>query len=84
MPICIDGTQATPKRWDHPNSGSKLHCRQSVTAYLERFGFRSPLLKAMYAATDGTSAFTGDWNSPGTGTNFLLHNMVCRVHELRS
>lgn len=27
-------------------------CRRgSITAYLDRFGFRSPLLKAMYAAT---------------------------------
>lgn len=53
-------------------------CRQSIRAYLDRFDFQSALLKAMYAATDGTSAFTGDWNDPGTGSNFLLHQM-CRL-----
>tara|TARA_B100001750_G_scaffold241908_1_gene254330 strand:- start:79 stop:705 length:627 start_codon:yes stop_codon:yes gene_type:complete len=37
-------------------------CRGSIGDYLERFGFESDLLKAMYAVTDG---FTG---STGTGT----------------
>ena len=50
--------------------------RHSINEYLDRFGFESPLLKAMYAATDGTSAFTGSWNDAGTGANFLLHQMV--------
>jgi phytoene dehydrogenase-like protein len=53
-------------------------CRNPVGEYLDRFGFRSDLLKAMYAVTDGFSGLTGDWETPGTGMNFLVHNM-CRL-----
>jgi phytoene dehydrogenase-like protein len=53
-------------------------CRGSVGAYLERFGFQSPLLRAMYAVTDGYAGSAGTWNTPGTGMNFLIHNM-CRL-----
>jgi len=53
-------------------------CRKPVGHYLERFGFKSDLLKAMYAATDGFSGLNGDWDTPGTGMNFLVHNM-CRL-----
>ncbi|HEY4882355.1 MAG TPA: NAD(P)/FAD-dependent oxidoreductase [Myxococcales bacterium] len=53
-------------------------CRRPVGEYLDRFGFRSDLLKAMYAVTDGFSGLNGDWETPGTGMNFLIHNM-CRL-----
>ncbi len=53
-------------------------CRGSIGAYLERFGFESDLVKAMYATTDGFSGLDGGWDTPGTGMNFLLHNM-CRL-----
>lgn len=53
-------------------------CRGSVGAYLDRFGFESDLIKAMYATTDGFSGVHGTWDSPGTGMNFLVHNM-CRL-----
>ena len=53
-------------------------CRNPVGQYLDRFGFRSELLKAMYAVTDGFSGLNGDWDTPGTGMNFLVHNM-CRL-----
>src|ERR1700704_2232781 len=53
-------------------------CRGPVGEYLDRFGFRSDLLKAMYAVTDGFSGLDGDWETPGTGLNFLVHNM-CRL-----
>lgn len=53
-------------------------CRKPVGLYLERFGFKSDLLKAMYAVTDGFSGLNGDWDTPGTGMNFLVHNM-CRL-----
>src|SRR3954468_10715408 len=53
-------------------------CRKPVGSYLDRFGFRSDLLKAMYAVTDGFSGLSGDWDTPGTGMNFLIHNM-CRL-----
>lgn len=52
--------------------------RQPISAYLGRFGFASPALPAMYAVTDAFSGLSGGWNSPGTGLNFLLHNM-CRL-----
>lgn len=54
-------------------------CRGSVGDYLGRFDFRSDLVKAMYAVTDGFSGLYGTWDTPGTGMNFLVHNM-CRLH----
>jgi len=53
-------------------------CRGSVGEYLERFGFESDLVKAMYAVTDGFSGLYGSYDTPGTGMNFLIHNM-CRL-----
>ena len=53
-------------------------CRKPVGEYIERFGFHSDLLKAMYAVTDGFSGLWGSWDTPGTGMNFLVHNM-CRL-----
>ncbi|HEX2569888.1 MAG TPA: NAD(P)/FAD-dependent oxidoreductase [Polyangia bacterium] len=53
-------------------------CRGTVGAYLDRFGFKSELIKAMYAVTDGFSGLCGTWDTPGTGMNFLIHNM-CRL-----
>jgi phytoene dehydrogenase-like protein len=52
-------------------------CRGSVGEYLERFDFESDLLKAMYAVTDGVSGLSGGYDTPGSGMNFLIHNM-CR------
>ena len=53
-------------------------CRGSVGEYLDRFGFQSDLVKAMYAVTDGFSGLYGGYDTPGTGMNFLIHNM-CRL-----
>ena len=53
-------------------------CRDPVEGYLDRFGFRSPLLRAMYAVTDAYSGLDGGPGTPGTGHNFLVHNM-CRL-----
>ena len=53
-------------------------CRKSVGDYLSRFDFKSDLLRAMYAVTDGFSGLFGTWDTPGTGMNFLVHNM-CRL-----
>jgi len=53
-------------------------CRKPIADYLARFDFRSDLLRAMYAVTDGFSGLTGTWSTPGTGMNFLVHNM-CRL-----
>ena len=52
--------------------------RRPVSEYLARFGFASELLTAMYAVTDGQSGLAGEWDSPGTGANFAVHNM-CRL-----
>ena len=53
-------------------------CRGSVGEYIDRFDFKSDLVKAMYAVTDGFSGLFGTWDTPGTGMNFLVHNM-CRL-----
>jgi phytoene dehydrogenase-like protein len=53
-------------------------CKKPVGQYIERFGFKSDLVKAMYAVTDGFSGLYGTWDTPGTGMNFLVHNM-CRL-----
>lgn len=49
-----------------------------VSHYLARFPFESDLIRAMYATTDGFSGLHGGWDTPGTGHNFLVHNM-CRL-----
>jgi len=53
-------------------------CRGSVVEYLDRFGFASELLTAMYVVTDGLSGVCAGPDDPGTGHNFLVHNM-CRL-----
>jgi phytoene dehydrogenase-like protein len=53
-------------------------CRKPIRHYLDRFDFKSDLVKAMYAVTDGFSGLYGSWDTPGTGLNFLGHNM-CRL-----
>jgi phytoene dehydrogenase-like protein len=53
-------------------------CRGSAREFLERFGFKSDLLKAMYAVTDAFSGLDGGYDTPGTGMNLLVHNM-CRL-----
>ena len=53
-------------------------CRRPVADYLGRFDFASDLLRAMYAVTDGFSGVAGSYHTPGTGMNFLVHNM-CRL-----
>jgi phytoene dehydrogenase-like protein len=53
-------------------------CRGSIGEYLSRFDFKSDLLRAMYAVTDAFSGMCGTWDTPGTGMNFLVHNM-CRL-----
>ena len=49
-----------------------------VEEYLARFCFQSDLLIAMYAVTDGFSGLNASFGMPGTGMNFLVHNM-CRL-----
>jgi phytoene dehydrogenase-like protein len=49
-----------------------------VDDYLARFDFETDLLVAMYAVTDGFSGLNASFGMPGTGMNFLVHNM-CRL-----
>lgn len=53
-------------------------CRGSIGEYLGRFGFESALLEAMYAVTDAYTGCYATWDTPGSGMNFLIHNM-CRL-----
>jgi phytoene dehydrogenase-like protein len=50
----------------------------SVADHLGRFGFGSDLLPAMYAVTDAFPGLHGGWDTPGSGFNFLVHNL-CRL-----
>lgn len=55
-------------------------CRGSVADYLARFDFDDELLVAMYAVTDGLSGLHAGPDTPGSGHNFLVHNM-CRLPQ---
>jgi phytoene dehydrogenase-like protein len=72
--------QATAEHYIRPQMQSVFVdlCRKPVSHYLDRFGFQSDLLKAMFATTDGFSGLNGGWDTDGTGANFLFHNM-CRL-----
>ena len=76
-PLSIEDTAERYVRAELRNTFVNL-CRGSVGDYLERFEFKSDLVKAMYAVTDGFSGLYGTWDTPGTGMNFLVHNM-CRL-----
>ena len=52
----------------------------SAMDYLDRFGFASDEVLAMYAVTDGMPGLTGSPWSPGSGHNLLVHNM-CRLPD---
>jgi len=78
-PMSIEGTAERYVRPARRQAFIDL-CRGSVGAYLDRWGFKSDLFKAMYATTDGFSGCYGTWDTPGTGMNFLVHNM-CRLPE---
>jgi phytoene dehydrogenase-like protein len=80
---CVQAPQAleaTAQRYIRPQLQSAFIelCRQPVSHYLRKFGFQSDLVMAMYATTDGYSGLNGGWDTPGTGANFLFHNM-CRL-----
>jgi phytoene dehydrogenase-like protein len=77
MPLTVEETAEHYLRKPLRENFIKL-CRGSVGDYLNRFGFKSDLVKAMYAATDGFTGSSGGWDSPGTGMNFLIHNL-CRL-----
>jgi phytoene dehydrogenase-like protein len=72
--------EETAERYVRPELRARFVslCRGSVGDYLDSFDFDSDLVKAMYAVTDGFSGLYGTWNTPGTGMNFMIHNM-CRL-----
>jgi phytoene dehydrogenase-like protein len=55
-------------------------CRGSVADYLSRFDFASEQVVAMYDVTDGLSGLAAGPDTPGSGHNFLVHNM-CRLPQ---
>lgn len=72
--------EATAERYVRPHLQEafiKL-CRGSIGDYMDRFEFKNSLIPAMYAVTDAFSGSSGGWDTPGTGMNFLVHNM-CRL-----
>jgi len=75
-----ESIEATAERYVRPAlRGAFVDlCRKPIRDYLSRFGFESELLQAMYAVTDGFSGLSATWDMPGTGMNFLVHNM-CRL-----
>ena len=72
--------EATAERYIRPNLRRTFLdlVAQPVENYLGRFGFKSELLVAMYAVTDGFSGLSAGFGHTGTGMNFLVHNM-CRL-----
>jgi len=61
-PLSIEATAAEHVRPELQRVFIEL-CRGSVGDYLDRFGFESPLLRAMYAVTDGFSGLFGSWTA---------------------
>jgi len=78
-PLSIEETAEKFVRSSHRQIFIDL-CRKPIRDYIARFNFKSDLLKMMYAVTDGFSGLNAGWDSPGTGMNFLIHNM-CRIPE---
>ena len=76
-PLSIEETAAKYVRPALRETFIKL-CRDPISEYLARFDFKSDLIRAMYAVTDAFSGLHGGFDTPGTGMNFLVHNM-CRL-----
>jgi phytoene dehydrogenase-like protein len=76
-PLSIEETAARYVRTELRGTFIDL-CRKPIRDYLERFGFESELVLAMYAVTDAFTGLAGTWDTPGSGMNFLIHNM-CRL-----
>jgi phytoene dehydrogenase-like protein len=76
-PLTVDGTAERYVRPSLRRAFTDL-VRGSAMDYLERFGFASETVVAMYAVTDGMPGLTGSPWSPGSGHNLLVHNM-CRL-----
>lgn len=72
--------EATAERFIRPELRKAFLdlCTGTIGDYLGKFGFKSDLVAAMFAVTDGFSGIAGTWNTKGTGLNFLVHNM-CRL-----
>lgn len=77
-----DSIELTAKKYVRPELQKVFIdlCRRPVDDYLARFGFESELLVAMYAVTDAFSGLNASFGMPGTGMNFLVHNM-CRLPQ---
>ncbi|GMH38638.1 hypothetical protein BSKO_06522 [Bryopsis sp. KO-2023] len=75
QPLSIEQTAEKYVRSPYKQAFVNL-CRGSILEYLNRFDFKSDLIKAMYIVGDGTIGLSGDFDTPGSGMNFLVHNMT--------
>jgi phytoene dehydrogenase-like protein len=50
-------------------------CRKPAGGYIERWGFRCDLLKAMHSVIAGLSGVGDPWTTPGTGMSLLVQSM---------
>lgn len=75
--------EETAQRWIRPALQQTFIdlVRGDVASYLDRFGFGSELVVAMYTVTDGLSGLHAGPDTAGSGHNFLVHNM-CRLNDL--
>jgi phytoene dehydrogenase-like protein len=76
-PLSLENTAERFIRKELRDTFIKL-VQEPAENYLSRFGFESELILAMYAVTDAFSGLCGSFGTPGTGHNFLVHNM-CRL-----
>lgn len=74
------GVEETAQRWVRPSLQQAFVdlVRGSAVDYLNRFGFVSEEVVAMYATTDGMPGLAGSPLDAGSGHNLLVHNM-CRL-----
>lgn len=72
--------EETAQRWIRPALRETFVAmvRGSAVDYLQRFGFASEEIVAMYAVTDGLPGLAGSPFTPGSGHNLLVHSM-CRL-----
>jgi phytoene dehydrogenase-like protein len=76
-PVSVDETAGRYVRPELRETFRRLVAGSAIE-YLDRFGFASELLVAMYAVTDGMPGLTGSPWRAGSGHNLLVHSM-CRL-----
>ncbi|MGO8994158.1 MAG: phytoene desaturase family protein [Polyangiaceae bacterium] len=78
-PLTIEATAETYVRKPLRQAFLDL-CRRPAGEYIDRWGFRSDLLKAMYGVTAGLAGTGDPWTTPGSGMSFFVQAM-CRLPD---